>query len=209
MVLAAALSVVLLAGQIPFQALPCASGEGTEWNLYDFKGTEHFKFDVKIDEEEEEIKEGYFTLDLEPEGEETKLKFKVDLDGNTYESTVTVDDKEEIMGSLMGQMMFNPTASSLSFTLFAPWMTMFFMGAGFEQGTNWSFTDDEGTKVSFSVEDDCEHAGIVGTRAIMKENDEVRSEICISKDVALPLKIYFADEDEGGIFEITLTEYEE
>jgi hypothetical protein len=209
MALTAILCLALLAGGLPFQALPGASDEEEEWNLYEFNGTEFFKYDVNITDEEEGTQAGQFTLDLEPsEDGQITLAFSGELNGNTFESTSTVNNADEIMGTLMSQMMFNPAAAPLSFTLFAPWMTMFFMGAGFESGSSWSFTDEEGTQVSFNVGGECEHAGITGTQATMMENEEIRSEICISPDVALPLKIFFAD-DADDTYEITLTEYTE
>jgi hypothetical protein len=209
MVMATILSIVLLAGGIPFQALPGDTGEEEEWNLYDFNGTEFFQYDVTIVDEEEGTQEGFFTLDLETSEEgQITLEFGGELGGNTFQSTVTVDDADEIMGTLMSQMMFNPAAAPLSFTLFAPWMTMFFMGTGFQSGSSWSYTDDDGAQVSFSVGEECEYAGITGTQATMMENDEIVSEICVSQDVALPLMIYFSDDGEDT-YEITLTEYTE
>jgi hypothetical protein len=207
MVFSTVLSVLLLAGGLPFQALPGASEDTEEWNLYDFIGTEHFKYDVALTEEGE-TQEGFFTLDLEPKGEKTKLKFVVELGDDTFESSVTVDDEDDLMGSLMGQMMFNPAAAPLTFTLFAPWMAMFPMFAQWELGSSWSFNDGE-TSTSYSVEEECEHAGITGLKAVWKENDEVRSEICVSTDHPLPLMIFFKDEEEATTYHITLVEYEE
>jgi len=177
------------------------------WTPYDFKGTEHFKFDVKITEGEE-VKEGFYILDFsKAEGEKVKMHVKAKLNGDEFESTVT-GEKENIYSSMMGQMMFNPAAAPLFVTLFAPWWSIYFVGHKWEVGSGWSMTEEGGKKVSFKIESECEHAGVKGKRGVWREDEKVRAEFCISTEVALPLQVIF-NEEEDMSYELTLVEYSE
>lgn len=182
-------------------------GKEEFWQPYKFKGTEHFKYSVKITEDGE-VKEGFYVLDLKKEGEDQfKVHIKAKLGKSSFESTITAD-KENIYGNLIPQLMFNPAAAPMMLTLFAPWWGVYFVGHDWKVGSGWSFTDEEGKSVSFKIEAECHYAGQKGKKGVWKENDKVKAEFCIATKVALPLALLFNDE-EGQSYEVVLEEYEE
>ena len=178
------------------------------WTPYEFKGTEHFKFEVKI-KEGERVQEGFYILDFsKADGDKIKMHVKAKLDGNEFESTVT-GEKNNVYSSIMGQMMFNPAAAPMFITLFAPWWSIYFVGHKWEVGSGWSMTEESGKKISFKIQSECEHAGVKGKTGVWRENDNVRAEFCISTGVALPLQVIYNDVEENKSYELTLVEYSE
>ena len=177
------------------------------WQPYNFKGTEHFKYSVKINEGDSVVT-GFYVLDLKPAGEnQLSVHVKAKLGKSSFESTVT-SDKDNIYAGLAPQLMFNPVAAPMFLTIFAPWWGMYFMGHSWKVGSGWSFNDEEGKKVSFKIESKCEHAGVKGKKGVWRENDKIKAEFCVATEVALPLSLILNDED-GKSYEINLEEYRE
>lgn len=195
---------------IPILMFSIASGKKTNndvWQPYNFKGTEHFKYSVKATEGDS-TEEGFYILDLKPaEKNEIKVHIKAQLGKSSFESTVN-SDKDNIYSGLAPQLMFNPAVAPMFYTLFAPWWGMYFMGHNWEVGSGWSSTDEEGKKVSFKIESECEHAGLKGKKGVWRENDKIKGEFCIATDVALPLSLVINDE-EGKSYKLVLEEYKE
>jgi hypothetical protein len=191
--------VVLLSGSL--------NGEEKTWQPYQFKGSEHFKYSIEVNESGE-VKKGFYQLVLKASGEEeVTLHLKAKLGKNSFESTVTAE-RENLYSSLMPQMMFNPATAPLIATLFAPWWGMYFIGHSWKVGSGWSYTDEEGKTVSFKIESECKYAGKKGKRVIWREDDVVKAEICVSEDVALPLSVYLKS-DEDSYYKLVLEEYKE
>lgn len=175
------------------------------WVPFNFKGTEHFKYEAKLMEDGKTIT-GFYVLDIEKlEGDKVKIHIKAKLGDNELETSFS-GDKSNIYGSLMGQMMFNPALAPLLATLFAPYWGLYFMGQNWDVGSYWSFKTEEGKKITFKIESECEHAGIKGKKGVWQEEGKTRAEFCISTKVALPLRVYFKEEG-GNTYEITLQEY--
>ncbi|MCH7761595.1 hypothetical protein IIA15_09405 [candidate division TA06 bacterium] len=174
------------------------------WEPYAFKGTEHFKYEITFQVDDEK-KEGVYILDLKKgKGEEMTIHIKGEWEKNTFESTVTVSE-DEFYGALMGQMMMNPAAAPLLVTLFTPWWSMYFVGRDWKVGSGWSFSEGE-KSISFKVEEECEHAGVKGLKGVMRQNGEIMVETCVSPQVALPLAAHFRGDE---AYSLVLTEYEE
>lgn len=189
---APAVPVAPAAPLVPTAALPGV------WGLYRFKGTEYFKYEAEV-EEEGERKAGWYTLEARPAAEgRFRLTVAGELAGESFSSTTTTSPGQGV--PLMQVAAMGPGA----IVLFSPMYAML-IGHVWEVGNEWSFTS-EGETVSFKVEADCSYAGVRGLRGVWRENHEVRAEICVSPEVALPLAVLLRDEG-GEVYRMTLVEY--
>ena len=183
------------------------------WQPYKFKGTEHFKYELKVKDEEGKTKKGEYVIDLSKSGEKYKIKFEGSFDGNEGNFTTTVDDPSSISGTLFAQMMFNPWLAPLTTTLFSnAFIAMYAGGAlanGFQGTSHWSYKSKEGEKVEFDVEGKCKYAGKDGKHMIMKSNGKTVYELCVAPDVALPLYVKYSDKDDETSTSMELLEYKE
>ena len=178
------------------------------WRPYAFEGTEHFRYDIQSTEKDGTKKSGYFTLDIEKEGEERyKVAFASKL-GESESSSSTTATADELAGKLMMTVLMSGSEAGaiLGMTLFAPTMPMMFMGmSDLEVGSGWSRTDN-GKPISFKVEAKETIAGVEGYRCVFREAEQVKYLQVIAPDVALPLKTEMADDD-GSRYVAALTEY--
>ncbi len=197
----------LLVATFMFSTLMAKAPKDNIWKPYNFKGTEHFKYSAKIEEGDSTLT-GTYILDLKPEGEgKIGVHIKAKLGKSSFESTVTVN-KDNIFAGLAPQLMFNPAASPLFLTIFAPWWGVYFMGHSWKVGSGWSTTNEEGKTVSFKIESECEHAGVKGARGIWRENGKIKADFCIATEVPLPLALTLV-EDDGKSYQLVLEEYRE
>ncbi|GIW52978.1 MAG: hypothetical protein KatS3mg081_2333 [Gemmatimonadales bacterium] len=182
----------------PAAPLVGAGALGGVWGLYQFKGTEYFKYDAEV-EEEGERKTGWYTLEAQPAGEG---RFRLTVAGllgeDSFRTTTTTSPGQGIPFMQVAAM--GPGA----IVLFSPMYGML-LGHEWELGSEWSFTS-EGETVSFKVEAECSHAGVRGLRGVWRENQEVRVDMCVSPEVALPLAVLLRDEG-GEVYRMTLVEY--
>jgi hypothetical protein len=162
------------------------------WTPYQFKGTEHFRYDVKkVDGRD--VETGYYVLDIQPAGG-GRYRMKVDgkLGDESYSSTVTAPEAGGGggmggMGGMMGMgqlMALGPVGA----VLLNPMFSMMFMGHELTLGDGWS-SSSGGRSTSMKVEAKCQNAGVSGLSAVMRENQEVKMENCLSPNVALPLGV--------------------
>ena len=172
------------------------------WTPYQFRGTEHFKYDVK-QLEEGKVATGYYVLDIQP-APSGKFRMKVDgrLGADAFSSTITAPSADAGMGGMgMGQLM---SLGPIGMTLFNPVSSMFFMGHELSLGDGWS-TSSGRTSMSFKVEAECQQAGVSGLNTVMRENGEMRMQSCVSPKVALPLAVTTMDGKDR--IEMLLVEY--
>jgi hypothetical protein len=168
------------------------------WGLYQFKGTEYFKYEAEV-EEGGERRAGWYTLEASPAGEgRFRLTVAGQLGRDSFRSTTTAAPGQGV--PLMQVAAMGPAA----IVLFSPMYGML-MGYEWEVGNEWSFTS-EGETVSFRVEAECSYAGIQGLRGVWRQNQRARLEVCVSPQVALPLAVVFRDDNEE-VYRMTLVEY--
>jgi hypothetical protein len=91
------------------------------------------------------------------------------------------------MGGMMGMgqlMALGPVGA----VLLNPMFSMMFMGHDLTLGDGWS-SSNGGRSTSMKVETKCQNAGVSGLNAVMRENQEVKMENCLSPNVPLPLSV--------------------
>jgi hypothetical protein len=182
-------------------ALPSGSWA---WAPYRFKGTEHFKYDVK-QTEGRDVKNGYYVLDIQPAaGGKYRMKVDGKLGDEAYSSTVTAPDANSGgMGAMgMGGLM---ALGPIGMTLFNPVWGMMFMGRELSIGDGWS-TSNGGQSTSAKVESQCQFGGVSGLLTVVRENNKVVQQTCLSPNVALPLQVMMNEENSDGI-QMTLVEF--
>lgn len=176
------------------------------YSPYNFKGTEHFRYDVrKVDGRD--VETGYYILDIQPAGG-GRYRMKVDgkLGGDAYSSTVTAPDPNGGggMGGMMGmgQLM---ALGPIGIALFNPAFGMMFMGRELVLGDGWTQSSG-GNSMSVKVESKCTYAGVNGLLSVMRENQDVKSETCLSPNVPLPLGVTMRD-GKSDMTEMKLVEF--
>jgi len=204
------LILMLFLSQVPYPLPPMGEGfKSGEWSPYDFKGTEYFKYEVK-GVEEGKIKKGYEIIDIKKSGDKYKLKIEGKYGESEGTFTLTLDNREDIPGAIISQVMFNPYLAPLAISLFSPAWTFYFTLAGisFEEGSKWKTKDEEGNVTEMEVTGSETYAGKKGKKLIVKENGKETWVIVWAKDVALPLYIKMGKEGEST-YELKLIEYKE
>ena len=187
----------------PAAPLPAAYGAPITgpftWGLYQFKGTEHFKYDaVMTDHNEKE--QGWYTLDARPgSGGNYQLSVAGQMGKDSFHSTTTVTPGQGI--PLMQVVAMGPAAM----ILFSP-VYMMFGGQQWQIGNEWSF-NREGENASFKVESECSYAGVSGLRGVWRKENVVMMDMCVSPNVALPLAVTMNDEDGKSSHQMTLVEF--
>jgi curli biogenesis system outer membrane secretion channel CsgG len=160
------------------------------WGMYTFKGTEHFRYDVS-QTEGGETKTGYYTFDAQPAGGGPG-RYRLTVDGrlgsDTYGSSVTLAPNEGI------PMMQLASLGPAVIALFNPMWGFLFMGHQWEVGSYWTTTQN-GKTSSFKVESTCQNAGVNGLRGVLRENQQVIIDMCVSPNVGLPLAVTMNDEE--------------
>lgn len=171
------------------------------WMPYQFRGTEHFRYDVRQGGGAD-METGYYQLDLEPAGT-GRVRMKVDgrIGDEAYSSTVTTGVGGE--GMQMGYMQFM-TLGPIGLTLFNPMSWMMLQGHELTVGDGWTYSSG-GESIAVQVESECSHAGHGGLLVVVRENGAPRQQSCVAPDVALPLRVQLNDEDE--VIDMTLVEY--
>ena len=173
------------------------------WSPYRFKGTEHFKYDVKQNDKKNS-ETGYYILDIQPAGSGYKMRVDGKLGDQSYSSTVTAPDPNGGMSNpmAMGQLM---ALGPIGMALFSPAWSMMFMGQQLSLGDGWS-SSSGGHSMSVKVESQCQHAGVNGLMSVMRENNKQKSTTCISPNVALPLEVVMNNSD-TELLQMTLVEF--
>jgi hypothetical protein len=173
---------------------------------YQFKGTEHFKYDVK-QTEGRQVTTGYYILDIQPAGN-GKFRMKVDgkLGDDAYSSTVTAPEANSggmgMGGMGMGGLM---ALGPIGLTLFSPAWGVMFMGHELSLGDGWS-SSSGGQSTSVKVESECQFGGVKGLLTVVRENNQITQQSCLSPNVALPLQVIMNQENNDGI-QMTLVEF--
>ncbi len=169
------------------------------WGLYQFKGTEHFKYDAVVVEDGQK-KEGWYTLDAQPgTGGNYRLTVAGQLGSDSFRSTTTVAPGQGVPFMQVAAM--GPGA----ILLFSP-IYMMFGGQQWEVGNEWTFTQ-EGETASFKVESTCSYAGVSGLRGVWRKDNAIMLDMCVSPNVALPLAVTMNEEDGTTSHQMVLVEF--
>jgi curli biogenesis system outer membrane secretion channel CsgG len=186
-------------GSLPALYSAPISGPFT-WGMYSFKGTEHFRYDVRQNDGSEN-KTGTYTFDARPAGNgRTRLTVSGNLGSDSYSSSVTIGPNEGIpMMQLIG-------LGPVGLTLFNPMWMVLFGGHQWEVGSGWESTQN-GETSSFKVEQTCQYASVNGLRGVWRKNQQMLMDMCVSPNVGLPLAITFNDEDGSSSTAMQLVEF--
>lgn len=169
------------------------------WGMYSFKGTEHFRYAVQ-QRDRNENKTGSYTFDARPAGNgRTRLSVAGNLGSDSYSSTVTLGPNEGIpMMQLIG-------LGPVGLALFNPLWMLLLGGHEWELGSGWQSTQN-GQSSSFKVEEKCSQAGVNGLKGVLRENQKVLMDMCVSPNVGLPLAETF-NNDDGSMTAMQLVEF--
>ncbi len=188
---------------VPAAPLPAAYGAPITgpfaWGLYQFKGTEHFKYDAVMTERGKPEK-GWYTIDARPgTGGNYQLSVAGQVGGDSFRSTTTVTPGQGVPFMQVAAM------GPGGVILFSP-VYMMFGGQQWQVGNEWSF-NQRGENASFKVESECSYAGVSGLRGVWRKDNVVMMDVCVSPNVALPLSVTMSDEDGKSSQQLTLVEF--
>lgn len=185
-------------------AAPMAGGPvGTfAWAPFMFRGSEHFRYSVR-QVEDGSTTSGFYQMDLQPAGEgRVRMSVTGQLGDQTYSSTITTGVGQQGVRMGYGQFM---TLGPVGLVLFNPMSWMMLAGRELAVGDGWSYAGG-GESVSIRIESECSGAGQAGLLVVFRDNDVVRQESCLARDVALPLRVLLRPDDDD-VIEMTLVEY--
>ncbi|HTR98775.1 MAG TPA: CsgG/HfaB family protein [Bacteroidota bacterium] len=170
------------------------------WLPYNFQGTEHFKYTVSM-VEDRIPKPGLYTLDASKNGANIMINVVWSL-GTDHGSGTLIFQPGQAMISPMQLMSLGPAGA----LLFNPALGFMFMGQQWAIGSQWSMTHDNET-VEFKVESACSQAGVQGVRGVMRKDNAVVMDMCVSPNVGLPLSESFNNDDGSAHFSMTAIEF--
>src|SRR2546425_5572298 len=152
------------------------------WTGYTFKGTEHFRYDA-FTTFGGQSQSGFYVLDgSDAGGARTRLQVQGQMGKNPFSSTIILEPNAGLSATQMGQL--GPAALAL----FSPSYAALFMGHPWVVGEGWS-SGSAGQSSGFKVESTCQYAGVQGLRGVLRQNDQIIMDLCISPNVGLPLAV--------------------
>ncbi len=177
--------ILLLLNQLP------------EWQPFQFHEKEHFEYSI-VQVEDGEKKEGKYEISING----STLTIKGNWDGTQGSVTVQASSPDQIPTQLMAQMMLNPWLAPLGGTLFA---TMPYYAIAAQGITSMEQTED-GKTTKISTGKTCSYAGLKGKRLLIEHDGKVLYDLCIGKDIGLPLYLK-SNSDDGSTYEAKLIKY--
>ncbi len=180
------------------------------WTPYAFKGTEHFRYSLVQQDASGEKTTGTYVIDIQRQDEKYRVHFEGSFGDQEGSFTTTTENPEDLGGMLLFQTLMNPWLAPLTSSLFAQFLGSFAFSAvlmgNWEVGTSGRFKDDNGVTIEYAIPDECTHAGQTGRHLVVKQNGQLRYELCVAQGVALPLYQKIVGDD-GTITELTLVDY--
>lgn len=198
--------MVAMSAGVPSGAIAMPSGPFA-WAPYQFKGTEHFRYQV-TQTDDGQTKNGFYQLEFSPAGAgQVRMRVQGQLGDESSSNTVTMPVAQPgqpvQMGMGMGQLM---AMGPIGIMLFNPTSWIMLGGRQLTIGDEWSQSSG-GESMSIKVDRGCEHAGQGGVLVVTRANGAVVQESCLSPNVALPLRTLIQGEHDGSRIEMMLTEY--
>jgi curli biogenesis system outer membrane secretion channel CsgG len=153
-----------------------ASGPFT-WTGYSFTGTEHFRYDAFMNVGGQS-QSGFYEVDATPAGNgRVQLRIQGRMGKDAYSMTTTLAPNEAIPLAQMAKL------GMAGMALFFDYEQAF-MGHQWQVGEGWG-----GRSFSFKTESMCQYAGVQGLRGVMRQNDQIVTDLCVSPNVGLPLAV--------------------
>jgi curli biogenesis system outer membrane secretion channel CsgG len=153
------------------------------WTAYSLKGTEHFRYDVYMTVGGQ-TQSGFYQLDASPaEAGRTRLRVQGQLGKDAFSSMITLAPNEGVPMEQMAQL--GPMAAAL-FAL--PAYGGMFTGHQWRVGEGWS-SSYGGQTSAFNVESTCQYAGVQGLRGMVRQNNQIIMDMCVSPNVGFPLAL--------------------
>jgi len=172
------------------------------WTGYSFKGTEHFRYDAMANFAGQS-QSGFYELDAsDAGGARTQLRVQGQMGNKPFSSTFILEPNEGPSGTQMAQL--GPAALAL----FSPAYAGLFMGHPWVVGEGWS-NGSGGQNTGFKVESTCRYAGVQGLRGVLRQNDQIVMDLCISPNVGLPLAaaMGYGNGSRGYSYAVKLTQF--
>src|SRR2546428_10142622 len=172
------------------------------WTGYSFKGTEHFRYDAIVNLGGQ-TQSGFYGLDAsDAGGARTQLRVQGQMGQKPFSSTFILEPNAGPSGTQMAQL--GPAALAL----FSPTYAGLFMGHPWVVGEGWS-NGSGGQNTGFKVESTCRYAGVQGLRGVLRQNDQIVMDLCISPNVGLPLAaaMGYGNGSRGYSYAVKLTQF--
>jgi curli biogenesis system outer membrane secretion channel CsgG len=172
------------------------------WSGYTFRGTEHFRYEALMNVGGHS-QSGFYELDAsDAGGGRTQLRVQGQMGRHPFSSTIILGPNESLSATQIAQL--GPAAS----VLFSPGYAALFAGHPWVLGEGWS-SSGGGLSSGFKVESTCQYAGVQGLRGVMRQNDQVVMDLCVSPNVGLPLEATtgYGSGPSSYSYAITLTQF--
>jgi len=151
------------------------------WAAYSFTGTEHFRYDAFVNFGGRS-QSGFYELDAAPAGNgRVQLRVQGQVGKDAYSMTTTLAANETIPTAEMARL------GPAGMLLFSGYGALF-MGRQWQVGEGWSSSSGS-QGLSFKAESTCQYAGVQGLRGVMRQNDKIFMDLCVSPNVGLPLAV--------------------
>ncbi len=165
---------------VPAVATGPVSGPFT-WTGYSFKGTEHFRYDA-FTNFGGQSQSGFYEVDAAPaENGHVQLRVQGRIGEDAFSTTTTLAPNEAVPTAQMARL------GPVGMLLFSGYGRMF-TGRQWQVGEGWS-SGAGGQSLSFKAESTCQYAGVQGLRGVMRQNDKIVMDLCVSPNVGLPLAV--------------------
>ena len=151
------------------------------WRAYSFAGTEHFRYDA-FASVGGQSQSGFYELDAAPAGNgRVQLRVQGRMGKEAFSTTTTLAPNEAVPTEQMARL------GPAGMLLFSGYSGLF-MGRQWQVGEGWS-SNSGGQGLSFKAESTCQYAGVQGLRGVMRQNEKIIMDLCVSPNVGLPLAV--------------------
>ena len=166
------------------------------WTAYSFTGTEHFRYDA-FTNFGGQSQSGFYEVDAAPAGDgRVQLRVQGRMGEDAFSTTTTLAPNEAVPTAQMARL------GPVGMLLFSGYGRMF-MGRQWQVGEGWS-SGSGGQGVSFRAESTCQYAGVQGLRGVMRQNDRIVMDLCVSPNVGLPLAVAMGSGDGSTAYSYAL-----
>jgi len=156
------------------------------WTAYSFRGTEHFRYDA-FQTIAGQSQSGFYQIDAAPgDSGRTRLHIEGQMGKNAISTTTSVAPEEGVPMSLWARM------GTSAMALFSPSYGSLLGGHQWKLGEGWASSYGDQT-LAFKVESPCQYAGVQGLRGVLRQNNKVTMDLCVSPNVGFPLAVTMGD----------------
>jgi curli biogenesis system outer membrane secretion channel CsgG len=153
------------------------------WSGYSFRGTEHFRYEALVNVAGQS-QSGFYELDAsDAGGGRTQLRVQGQMGTHPYSSTIILAPNEALSATQMAEL------GPAGVALFSPGYAGLLRGHPWVVGKDLSGSSGGDQSSGFKVESTCQYAGVQGLRGVMRQNDKIVMDLCVSPKVPLPLAV--------------------